>query len=211
MITLAARETAHYDTLDGNAWDGVIHIRSGTCTGAQAACQDDACSTLRSQGVVVLNAGTYYLIVDGYSAAASGAFTLRFGHVPCDATALPPPYNGTYNGSTAASGNDQTLSCAGGAANDVLYAFPTCGARNVTATTCNATTNYNTALAFRTGTCTAADLACNDNDGACAFSNRMSTVTGAIAARGLHFLVVDGSTSGGGAQTGNYSVVLSGI
>ena len=56
-------------------WDPVLYVRSGSCTGAQVGCNDDAGGTLKSELVLAgLAAGTYYVFVD--SAGSSGDFEL---------------------------------------------------------------------------------------------------------------------------------------
>ncbi|MBI5499193.1 MAG: DUF4215 domain-containing protein [Deltaproteobacteria bacterium] len=201
-FTLAARELVYIDTVDGNTWDSVLQLRQGACGSAAAvACADDQCRTysggLRSQIVRELDAGTYFVVVDGWNAGAAGGFTLRFQHAPClGATAIPG--NGNYNGTTAGAGNDQTGTCGGATADDVLYYVPMCGPRSVTFSTCSAATLFDTVLYVRGGSCTAADLACNDNNPLCASGALASSVTAALP-QGLSFVVVDGFFGAGGA------------
>jgi hypothetical protein len=58
-------------------WDPVLYVRSATCTGAQVGCNDDGGGGLAS--VLVLSnvqPGTYYIFVDGATAADVGDFEL---------------------------------------------------------------------------------------------------------------------------------------
>ncbi len=62
-------------------YDTVVYLRSGTCTGSQVACNDDACAITGSTShgsriTSTVTAGpTYYIVVDGYN-GASGNFAL---------------------------------------------------------------------------------------------------------------------------------------
>jgi hypothetical protein len=173
-------------------------------------CVDDSCRTysagLRSQLVRELDAGTYYVVIDGYSATAAGAFTLRFQHSPCTgATAIPG--NGVYNGTTVGQGNDLSGSCGGSAAPDVLYYVALCGPRSVTMTTCSTATTFDTVLYVRGGSCTAGtDLACNDNNPLCASGGLTSSVSPSLP-QGLSFVGVDGFFGAEGA----YRLTVSGM
>jgi hypothetical protein len=60
----------------GSAFDTVLYVRDGTCSGAQLACNDDANGTVQSLVSVPLSAGqSVVIVVDGYG-TGSGAFTL---------------------------------------------------------------------------------------------------------------------------------------
>ncbi|MGE0786862.1 MAG: putative metal-binding motif-containing protein [Sandaracinaceae bacterium] len=64
-------------TTEGSAYDTVLHLHQDMCTGSERACNDDAhVGTLTSLVDSNLTAGTYYLIVDGFGTASSGAYTL---------------------------------------------------------------------------------------------------------------------------------------
>ncbi len=96
-----AKELVYTFTLDSpvgvnarvSGYDTVLDIRRGDCrdTAASVACSDDATppGNTGSRIATTLEPGTYYVIVDGYSVAEAGPFTLsvRFtdGCVPqCD-------------------------------------------------------------------------------------------------------------------------------
>jgi hypothetical protein len=82
--------TLHLDTNGSAMSDTVLYIKSGSCTASDLACDDDAGDGNRS----LINrsnvpAGTYFIIVDGYSTNV-GNFTLNVNGTiatgqPCDA------------------------------------------------------------------------------------------------------------------------------
>jgi hypothetical protein len=88
--TPARSGTARIQTCgSGTAFDSVLYMRSGSCTGSQLSCNDDtngcptgAGSNIGSRLSPTVTAGqTYYIFVDGYN-GASGNFTL---------SVTPPP------------------------------------------------------------------------------------------------------------------------
>ncbi|MDI7267887.1 MAG: hypothetical protein QME96_07825, partial [Myxococcota bacterium] len=211
-FTIESRQVIYLDTVDGNRWDTVLQIRQGSCPSPATAvvCADDQCGSysggLRSQIVRVLDAGTYYVVVDGYSSTSAGNFALRFQRAPC-AAAGQITGNGNYDGTTVGQGNDSAGACGGSGAPDYMYYFGLCGARGVTATTCNAQTNFDTVIYFRSGNCDAAsEVACNDNNPLCAVSTLRSTVTASLS-QGLNFAIVDGFSLAAGA----YRLTISGM
>lgn len=68
----------------GTNFDTVVYLRGASCTGSQAACNDDASGCTISSGAVLgsrmsprVTAGQpYYIVVDGYNGAAKGNFRL---------------------------------------------------------------------------------------------------------------------------------------
>ena len=211
-FTLTQREVIYLDTVDGYDWDTVLQVRWGSCPGdgTPVVCSDDACPTesggRRSQVVEVLEAGTYFVVVDGGAAAEAGPFALRFQHAGCgDMSVLPG--NGNYDGTTSGRTDSFVGSCGGASTPDVIYYFGLCAPRSVTATTCNAMAGFDSVLSFAAGACDAAhEVACNDDDPACGFGGGRSTVTADLP-QGLNFLVVDGRRGG----PGPYRVNVSGL
>src|SRR5204863_3606347 len=65
----------------GTNFDTILYMRSGTCTGAEVACNDDSCANSTglaraSKITPTVTAGVaYYIVVDGYGGAA-GTFAL---------------------------------------------------------------------------------------------------------------------------------------
>ena len=58
----------------GSSFDTVLYVRSGSCTGTEIGCNNDYNDTT-SYLDLWLNAGTYYIIIDGYSSNC-GAYSL---------------------------------------------------------------------------------------------------------------------------------------
>ncbi len=59
-----------------SSFDGVLYVRSGCQRGAEVACNDDAGDTRHSALDLTLDAGTWYVVVDGYAGSQSGDFDL---------------------------------------------------------------------------------------------------------------------------------------
>ncbi len=73
-LTLTRR--AHVRLRLSSGFDGVLYVRSGCEGGAEIACNDDAGDTRHSAIDVTLDAGTWYVFVDGYGESQSGTFDL---------------------------------------------------------------------------------------------------------------------------------------
>jgi cysteine-rich repeat protein len=237
-FTLPVSHAVFLSTADGGTWDSLIHVRSGSCTGPVTAygCADDACSTVRSMFVGILPAGTYYVAIDGFSAAAAGAFTLSYQADTCVAAADANPAtatvidpiraNATFTGTTVGQVNDSTGSCAMGAtqlAPDVYYYVGMCPGRTTVWSTCDRNTIFDTVLYSRFGTCRAGagggDLACN-NDGTgpimCPFSppgSAASMITFGATGQGLYYVWVDGYVNPAGIlpSEGTYGLTVTGM
>jgi len=202
-FTLSQQEVVYLDTQDGNSWDSVITVKSGSCTGSNVLCGDDSCSNGRSQIAGVLSAGTYYVLVSGYFSSAYGPFTLRYQHSPCPgAVALST----SQTGNTSGWGNHTTASCGSGAGSeDRPYYLTKCpGSSSISANTCTGT-SYDSVLYIRSGsggTCGSTEVACDD-DG-CGFP--VSSVSATVTGPGLFFVIVDGYSSG---NVGAYTLTAS--
>ncbi|MBI5488284.1 MAG: DUF4215 domain-containing protein [Deltaproteobacteria bacterium] len=204
-FTLTSRQIVYLDTVDGSAWDSAIDLLQGSCPAPAtvAGCSDDACGGSRSQWFGVLDAGTYYVVVDGAAAGQQGDYALTFQRSSC-ATATRITGDGDYDGSTVGLPDEDWGSC-GGSAGETEYWLALCGSRTVTATTCNAVTNYDSVLYARSGSCLGTQLGCN-NDSTCALSTRRAELTTTLV-QGLNFLRVDGYSG----STGSYRLTISGL
>ncbi len=207
-FNLGGRSLVYLDVNDGAAWNSVLEVRRGPCgaTMTSSACNDNACGGNRSQWFGMLDAGTYYVVIDGATAADRGGFNLLFQYTSCTG-GVQITGNGDYDGSTGGWGSDRQGSCGGGSAQEDYLWLAMCAPRAVTATTCNTTTDYDTVLYFLAGSCLAAgvELGCN-NDAACSVNRNRSTLTSTLR-QGLNFLYVDGYA---GAE-GDYRVTVSGL
>jgi hypothetical protein len=196
-FTVATRRLVWFSAQHASG-DLSLHVHQSSCTGAvpTGACSDDACS-LQPMFAAILDAGTYYLAVDGCSTAD---FTLRHGSLLLGNDGLArtvsagtTSYSGTTSGTGVVDG-----SCRTGTAPEHLYYWmqcPTAAGGSFSANTCSGT-SWDTVLYVRSGV-TGADLACNDD--ACSVQ---STITATIpAGAGLYGVYMDGYSSASGAYT----------
>jgi len=65
--------------MESQGWDGALHMRRGDCaaTSSEVSCNDDSGDTTHSLIEGNFDAGTYYVIVDGYDSSNSGAFRIQ--------------------------------------------------------------------------------------------------------------------------------------
>jgi cysteine-rich repeat protein len=208
-FTLGGRELVYLDVQDGAMWNSVLEVRRGPCgaTMTSAACNDNACGGTRSQWFGLLDAGTYYVVVDGTAATERGGFNLLYQHTGCTG-GVQITGNGDYDGTTGGMGSDRAGTCGGNTSQENYLWMAVCSPRDVTATTCNATTNYDTVLYFLAGSCGGAgvELGCNNDSAACTVDTERSTLTSSLR-QGLNFLYVDGYY---GAE-GDYRVTITGM
>jgi hypothetical protein len=82
VLTLPARTTLRIDleTVPGTPrFDTALHVRSSTCAAGGAgviACDDDAGSSTNSRIERTFDAGTYYVVVDGFAGNSAGEYEL---------------------------------------------------------------------------------------------------------------------------------------
>ncbi len=196
-LTLTEPTVVYLDTLDGRTWDSVLEIRSGTCaTSRLVACAQDACGRSRSQWVGRLEAGTYFVLVDGRGTLDRGAFTLRYQTVTgsCAADAVALTADGTLIGDTTGAANHSEPGC--GLARlqpDAVFALGGCDDLPFSATTCTSARSFDTVLTLYRDSCTGPVEACSDDDPACDTAN-LSTIFEPDLNNRLHFLVVDGGS-----------------
>ena len=207
QFTLARRE-AVYLRAQNAGYDGTLSIRT-SCGSGPRVCNDDSCGSLQHSHLTdVLNAGTYYVLVDGF-AGGQGDFTLTYQHTPAcaaanESMAIQAP--GTYMGSTIGLVNDVTPGCPLSTnAPDFVYYFPGCMGNGFSANNCGNGT-WDSVLQLRSDACNGPQVGalCNDDDCNNAVpifrSSRIPTGGGTtpLPATGMYALVVDGySTSSG--------------
>ena len=65
------------ETCTGASWDTVLYVRRGNTN--QIGCNDDACGNLQTRitNVSISGGEFFWLVIDGYDAGHSGAYTLR--------------------------------------------------------------------------------------------------------------------------------------
>jgi hypothetical protein len=220
-FSLGARTLVYIDVLDGHDWDSVLDVRKGSCETAAwttTACGDDACGGTRSRIATALEPGTYYLVVDGKTSADRGDFTLRTlaAESACSA-AEPITADGFYSGTTVGGSAESQPECVPSTTSNPEASFylPLCAGGTLAASTCNATTDFDTVLSLGAGSCRERWIACNDDiDGLCGVvgAEHASSIERSIAEPGLYFLVVDGADRGTGEPPfGIFGLEVSGL
>lgn len=210
-FTLPARRIVYLDTVDGGGWSTVLEVRSGSCTGPVVAggCNDDACGGDRSQLVLELAAGTYYLLVDGHDGSHHGPFDLLFQTASCMVPRIAA--NGDRDGNTTGHGNSLGSTCGGNASDEDAYYFALCAPTTVTSHTCSSATRFDTVLYYRTGDCWNGnpEPICN-NDDTCSTTAVGASRVSAVLPKGLSFVVIDGRGAAPGVA-GAYRLNVSGL
>jgi hypothetical protein len=204
-FTLTQRELVFVNTF-GSAFDTQLALLAG-CGGVAPACTDDTCGLRQDHIVRNLAAGTYYVLVDGYS-GASGNYTLNIEHLPVGSDGTPTvltPGLATYTGNTMSlTPGLVTGSCGGDRAPEDTYYWTTCpgdAGGAFSATTCGSSiATYDTLLYVRSGA-TGNDLDCNDDAVPACTPADASRINATIpAGAGLFGFYVDGY----GTASGNY-------
>ena len=124
--------------------------------------------------------------------------------VSCGAATVIPPDGGTVAGTTVGGGTAFASSCGGDVlAPERVFQWTPAVSHEATIGTCGGTTNFDTTLYVREGTCIGPDLACNDETGeaACGHAAR---VTLPVVAGTTYFIVVDGF--GTAASAGDFTL-----
>jgi hypothetical protein len=192
-------------TTHGSRFDTVVYMRRGGCCGAEVACNDNADG--RTTSVLAqpnLPAGTYYIFVDGATAAAAGNFSL-------DVYATPPSDNAAEACGRPARISNMPVtgnSCGyrddydpqGGCLDmpnssfDAVYYFVLDAAANVTFNTCSGTC-IDSVLYIRDICSAGGSQRSCDDDSCSAGENCISTPaqsrTTAFLGAGVHYLVLD--------------------
>jgi hypothetical protein len=189
-FTLTTSTFVHLDTV-GSSFDTVLYLYGSSCgTGTPIECDDDGAGYPVSEIERTLSAGTYYVVVDGYSSSHSGSYVLNIsgsgggGGETCSSP-LTYSWPGTTSGSTATAVNDYTASCGGSAGSpDIVYRLVVPSTRTVTMDTDGS--GYDTVLHLRDSTCVI-ELACDDDGG----SGLQSYISTSLSA-GTYYIIVDG-------------------
>jgi hypothetical protein len=76
MGTLWWPMTVQIDT-SGSSYDTVLYVRRDDCYGPEVGCDDDGGGWPASSLTLSLEAGTYYIFVDGWSSSSCGDYVLN--------------------------------------------------------------------------------------------------------------------------------------
>ncbi|MBI5488839.1 MAG: hypothetical protein HY905_16015 [Deltaproteobacteria bacterium] len=205
-----ARHLVYLDLLDLATFSGSIRVYDSCTADVPVACAGGpACGVDRPQWIGVLGrdgaGSTYFIAVDGATAADNGAFSLRHqmaGPTCVDGTVLAVP--GTAFG-TLPAGAGRSIGSCGGNGNDIMYVLGLCPGRSIAASTCNAATTLEHVLYARRNGCDAVtggiEMSCSSaSSGACTYPLGRTLTFGSGQPAGMYFLFVDGtSVTGGGA------------
>jgi hypothetical protein len=184
-----------------SAYDGALYLLS-QCgdVGSEFGCNDDAPTTSRSEVRANLEAGLYYLVVDGYG-AGSGDYEVSLDVQPmrseesiCEA-ASALPIGTPVAGSSSPSADYFTGTCGGGAGPDQVYALDVPSASRVRL---RMQSTHDGTLYVRS-TCTdgGSELACNEDFG----SGR--NLVNMTAAAGRYYVFADGAAA---TDAGDFSL-----
>jgi hypothetical protein len=186
-----------FDT-SGSAFDTVLYVLEGICSGGELACDDDSGPGSTSTAALALGGGQMVtVVVDG--AEDEGSFGLNISLV---AGSCPDADLGSGSavaaGSTVGAGNTMTGSCGGGSAPDVSYSW-----------TAPATATYffetwavfDTVLYLRDGGCDGPEIGCSDY--ASGSQNRARLITDLIAGQ-----TVVATVDGKGTASGDFELTI---
>ncbi len=204
-IALSQRSRVVASTV-GSAFDTVLYVRSTDCAGgAQVACDNDGGGGGASRIDTTLDAGVYYLFLDGDGPAQAGAFSLNVQIIPGNDTcagAIDVGAGGVFTGTTLGAANDYSGGCGDVGGADVVYALTLTGGSDVFITTVGSA--FDTVLYLVRDSCAGSMIACTDD-------YRAPLSTGSILIRdnqgaGVYYIVADGKTA---AARGDYRLEVS--
>ncbi|WP_437486264.1 MXAN_6577-like cysteine-rich protein [Sorangium sp. So ce1014] len=154
-----------FDTF-GSAFDTLLHLHDGTCSGPSLGCNDDS-SYVQSQVKALLEEGqTIVVVVDGSSRWASGAFTLNVSQTmapPCPQIDLGSAAPQTVTGTTAEAIDILRSTCGDAGGRDATYSFTAPVAGTYLFDTFGS--SFDTVLQILNGSCRGTSLGCNDDSG----------------------------------------------
>ena len=202
-INAAKASIWYFDTF-GSDFDSVIRVFPGACKNGTATgviCHNDNCGTTQTQWVGAVAAGDNCIVISQRVASdASSHLMLHVEPGSWNGTPLPGGPGKVTNSTTTGLVDDSSATCGGAGGPDKAYYITGCpgGTQHLDATTCSAATAYDTVL-YVLGP-NATELACNDNDAACAAMASASTIPQVqLAGAHLWWVVVDGAGTAAGA------------
>jgi hypothetical protein len=218
-------------TTHGTRFNTVLYLRRDNCCGEEVACNDDqdgrTTSVIAQRG---LEPGTYYIYVDGATAADVGAFSLDVYATPAAAEASEACGNPTripsdgIDGDTCKSVDDYSppagcsSAVSGPNGRDQVFYFVLDAPGSVTFSTCDSTC-IDTVLYLRDVCSDPASVplnGCDDDScrasGSCQLAGNLvqSRVT-AILDAGVHYLVLDTFAATSQAPCGKFTITPTGV
>jgi hypothetical protein len=196
-IHLDSDEALYLDTF-GSDFDSVIRVFHGACFDGMSpspgtVCHNDACASKQTQAIWDLSAGDNCVVVDQFSSSeTNGSLVL---HVERGKRSGMPIDLGTAVTGDTSTGTDQSTAGCVHVAPDLGYHFTACPGDSlaITATTCNATLNFDSALYARqaNGSSPQTGLSCNDDDANCSLNLGASTISFTAQDAHLFWIIVD--------------------
>ncbi len=200
-FTLAATTRVLIDTF-GSGFDTSMDLRNAAF--AEVGCNDDAGGTRQSQLDVTLPAGTYYVVVDGWSTNC-GNYVLNLSpYITGNETYATARAAGelttrttsaSFSGNTCGMASDYSGTCGAGSGGDAVFSFTLAAPTRVLLNTMGS--DFDTSMSLRNAA--TAELNCNDDAGGTAQSQ-----LDVMLAAGTYYVIVDGYSSG----CGNYVLNL---
>jgi hypothetical protein len=210
-------------TTHGTQFDTVVYMRRGCC-GDELGCNDNAdgrsTSVLAQTGVP---AGTYYIVVDGATAAAAGAFTVDIYATPTSTHPADACGNPMRISSAPVTGNtcgyrhdyDPGQGCLDMTSSlDAVYYFVLDAPSTVTFNTCSGTCIDSVLYVRDVCTLSSSQRSCDDDScsasESCFTNDHQSRISGMLPA-GVHYVVLDTYPNGPPVTCGAFTITPTGI
>jgi len=186
---------------------------SGGCSGTGWTCIDDLSGAMTSVSFNLTSGVTYYIMGDPETTLGGTAqFVINCPTPPpandncVNATSITLPYNSGVVSNNGSTDDGPVSSLCGQMGSNLWYTVVGDGQEYI-ATTCDASTNFDTEIQVFTGVCAVpTEVVCNDDDASCSSSGLRSTVSW-CSVPGVQYLISVGYyTTGGGF--GNFRLLV---
>ncbi len=204
VYSFTLTERAMVDVALESSFDGALYLMTD-CGSGELACNDDNPDTAHSRLQLTLDAGTYYVVVDGYGSPSQGEYSVSvqtrsmqsLAQVCSAAAPITPGV--AVRGDTTASADYFQATCAGGAHSpDVVHRLSVPAPSRLRVR--QSTPSHDGAIYVRSACDSAAtEVLCNDDFG----TTTASMITGVVQA-GEYFIFSDGY---GGNSAGAFEFV----
>lgn len=200
----------------GTDYDTKLFLFEGACGALNCIAGNDddfGCGFSSLRSTITFNpvdGATYYVLVNGFSSSSTGDFELRLScnfntnFVCTDAQDVE--CGDIVSGTTVDTGSESLPNCGGTTLNTsgtVWYHLVGTG-DEVTVTTCNPGSNFDTKIGVFTGSCGSLVCVTGDDDDPCPFSGLRSRVN-FLAEDGVSYFIV---VTGFGSNEGNYELSI---
>lgn len=207
VYSFTLTERAMVDVALESSFDGALYLLTD-CNGGELACNDDNPDTAHSRLQLTLDAGTYYVVVDGYGSPSQGEYSISVqtrslqsvAQVCSAATPITPGV--PVRGDTSGGADYFQATCAGGAhAPDAVHRLSVAQPSRLRIR--QSSPNHDGVIYVRTSCDSAAtEILCNDDHG----TTTASMVTGVVQP-GEYFIYSDGYGGGQSNAVGPFEFV----